>query len=172
MRPNTEPGMNRAQRRAAARTQRTRPARHKARRVDPIAGIRLLHNARPYESGGMVEEHVLTRAAFERLRTGAGSETDFDRVSMMFNIGMIRAEAIDPLLVETMQRGQMAFVRMQARYRRGLPLGFDAQGLHDVPEAIDVYEVMVDHSSPQQMIDCIKAAYARISNGEILQVPA
>ena len=144
--------------------------KHRAHRIDPIAGMRLLHNARPYESGEMVEEHVLTRAAFERLRTGAGTLDDFDRVSMMFNIGLIRAESIDPLLVQTMIRGQMAFVRMKDRYLRGLALGFDAEGLVDVPEAIDVYEVMVDSSSPAQMIDCIKGAYARIRNGETLEI--
>ena len=151
-------------------TKFARKRAHHPARVDPIAGIRLLHNARPYESGEMVEEHVLTRAAFERLRTGAGTLIDFDRVSMMFNIGLIRAESIDPLLVQTMQRGQMAFVRMKDRYLRGLPLGFDAQGLQDAPEAIDVYETMVDASSPQQMIDCIRGAYARIRKGEILEL--
>ena len=159
--------MNRAQRRAA---QHKRGTIRNMYHIDPVAGLRLLDHARPYEPGEMIAEHNLTRAAFERLRTGCGDEADFDRVSMVFNIALMRAEDIDPLLVETMTRGQMAFVRMKDRYLRGLPFGFDAQGLQDVPDALDAYQVMVDASSPLQMRLAINEAYRRIMDGDLLEV--
>lgn len=161
--------MNRAQRRAS---QHKRGTIRKLHHVDPVAGLRLLDHSRPYEPGEMVSEHVLTRAAYERLRTGCGDEADFDRVSMMLNIGLVRAEDIDALLVETIMRGQMAFVRCKDRFLRGLSFGFDAQGLQDVPEALDVYEIIVDSSSPQQLKLAIREAYRRIMGGELLEVAA
>ena len=159
--------MNRAQRRAS---QHKRGTIRNLYHIDPVAGLRLLDHSRPYEPGEMVSEHVLTRAAFERLRTGCGDEADFDRVSMMLNIGLVRAEAIDALLVETITRGQMAFVRCKDRYLRGLAFGFDAQGLQDVPDALDAYEAIVDASSPQQLKLAIREAYRRIMGGELLEV--
>ncbi len=158
--------MNRAMRRASPRhaqpTGRYNPANYQA-------GIRVLDHCRPYEPDEMISEHVLTRAAFERLRSGCGNEDDFDRVSMILNIGLLRAEAIDQLVVETVARGQAAFVRMKDRYLRGLALGFDAQGLQDVPDALDACEAITDASSPKQMTLAIKEAYARIMNGDLLE---
>lgn len=157
--------LNREQRRAA---RRAHPVAH--RRVDDLAGLRLLDHSRPYAPDEMIHEHILTRAAFERLRTGCGDESDFDRVSMILNIGLIRAEEIDLQLVQAIQSGQSAFVRMKDRYLRGLGFGFDADGLRDVPEALDVYESVMDSSSPQQMKLAIRAAYARISKGFLLEI--
>ena len=160
--------MNRAIRRAARFKRGLQATMH--RHVDPTAGLRVLHNARPYEQGEMVDEHVKTRAAFERLRDGQGGEEDFDRVSMMLNIGQVRAEDIGngELLVQTMQKAQEAMVRMKGRYLRGLRFGFDAEGLASVPAALDAYETIMDASSPLQMKQAICEAYTRITNGDIL----
>jgi len=160
--------MNRAQRRAAKR-QRT-AAQPANRRIDPVAGLRLLDHSRPYEPGEMVAEHVLTRAAYERMRTGCGDEADFDRVSMMLNVALVRAEAIDAELVATVTRGQMACVRCKDRYLRGLPFGFDGEGLVDVPEALDVIEAITDASSPQQLKLAICEAYRRMTHGQLLEI--
>ncbi len=161
--------MNRAERRAARhkRPQTNRNAKTEQRMT---AWARLIEQVRPYDPGEMVAEFVLIRAAFERLRTGVGAEHDFDLVSMTMNMGLVRAEAIDPELVAIMAAGQDAFVRMKDRYLRGLAFGFDAQGLQDAPVAIDAYEVMVDASSPKQMIESIRETYRRIRRGQILEV--
>jgi hypothetical protein len=141
-------------------------------RIVRDAGMQLLNRARPYEPGEMVAEHILTREAFNRLGSGSGNEDDFDRVSMMMNVGMIRAESIDPSLVQTMRLGQDAFVRMKDRYLRGLSFGFDADGLRDAPAALNAYEDILDASSPLQMIMSIRQAWARIAGGELLGAAA
>lgn len=159
--------LNREQRRAAKRQTKFQP-----RRTVSNAGLLLLDRARPYEPGEMIQEHNLTTAAFIRLRDGQGDEDDFNRVSMMLNIGLIRAEQISPELVHSMQRGQEAFVRMKDRYLRGLAFGFDAEGLQSAPAALDDYRVILDASSPLQMLMAIKEAYKRITNGDLLEMPA
>lgn len=159
--------MNRAQRRASKG--KSKMMKHVCVR-DKLAGLRLLDHSRPYEPGEMAGEHIKTREAFERLRTGCGNEEDFDRCSMILNIGLLRAEEIDASLVQAIQAGQMAFVRMKDRYLRGLGFGFDADGLRDAPAALDAYEAITDASSPQQMKIAIRGAYARITSGQLLEI--
>ncbi len=140
------------------------------RQVDALAGLRALDHSRTYEPGEMVAEHVKTRAAFERLRTGHGDESDFDRCSMVLNVGLIRAESIDESLVTIIHVGQVAFARMKNRFLRGLGFGFDSEGLRDVPVAIDAYEEIMNCSSPMQMKLAIREAYARITSGQLLEM--
>lgn len=158
--------LNREQRRAMKRSKQT-----KARKVDRFAGINLLNRARPYEEGEMAHEHLITMAAFERLRTGMGDEADFDRVSMLLNVGMIRAESISQDIVLIMQNGQHAMNRMKARYLKVGSLAFDGPGIEAVDYALETYQSIMDMSSPLQMIKAIQEAYKRISAGDLIQLP-
>lgn len=160
--------LNREQRRAAKRVVK---CKINPRKVVLNAGLLLLDRARPYDPGEMVAEHILTRESFNRLRDGQGEEADFDRVSMMTNIGLIRAEQIDAELVEIMKRGQASLLRMRDRYQRGLAFGLDAEGLQSAPAALDAYEAIVDASSPLQMLEAIRATYKRITDGHLLEMP-
>ncbi len=90
------PGMNRQQRRAAAR-QKHNPA--PARDVVPDIGLRLLNSARPYEPGEMVAEHVITTECFVRLRDGGGTEEDFDRVGMILNVAQLGMPVCDAAFI-------------------------------------------------------------------------
>lgn len=136
----------------------------KARNIDAAAGLRALHNSRPYEPGEMMVEHIITREAYDNLRSGKGTSADFDRISMSLNIGLVRAESIDAILIEVMQRAQDAMFRMKDRVLRGLPFGFDASGLADLPVALDAYEAILDGSSPQQMMTAMQVVWHRIFN--------
>lgn len=158
--------LNREQRRAMKRSKQT-----KARKVDRFAGINLLNRARPYKEGEMAHEHLKMQAAFERLRTGAGDEDDFDRVSMLLNVGMIRAESISQDIVLIMKDGQHALNRMKARYLKVGSLAFDGPGIEAVDYALETYQSIMDMSSPLQMIKAIQEAYKRISAGDLIQLP-
>lgn len=120
----------------------------------------------------MNHEHQLTKEALDRLRTGAGNEADFDRVSMLLNVGLIRAEEIAPEIVEIMQSGQQAMGRMKNRFIDGKSMAFDAVGFEATDYAIETYETVMNSSSPLQMINAIREAYKRISQGDLLEIPA
>ena len=49
---------------------------------DPLASLRLLDRARPFDAGDTTEQHIKTRACFERLADGTADNDDFDRVAM------------------------------------------------------------------------------------------
>jgi hypothetical protein len=139
--------------------------------ANPFAVPSLLNQARPFEGEEEVQ-HLIDdhQAAYQRLATGQGSEEDFDNVSMKLNVGLVRAESIDPLLVATMKLGQGAMVRMQARVARGLSFGFDADGLRDVPYALEAFEAILASSSPLQMKHAIQEAWSRITGGDVLGI--
>lgn len=151
------------------KTKHRTAAQHKRRwQRDYTAAFKLLSMARPTQPGALDSEHIQCRVAFERLRDGSGTEQDFDLVGRVLNSALVLAEGIDALLVETVQRGQDAMVRMQARYRRGLRFGFDAAGLRDVPAALDAWEAMADNTTALQRKHAIQESYRRIRAGEVL----
>jgi len=162
---------NRAQRRAAQH-QKPRIDRNWRTLAQATVWAQIIDQVRPYDPGEMVENFVQIRCAFERLRTGAGDLVDADLLSTHINLGIIRAEQIDPELVELIGLGQQAMVRMAARHQRGLPLGFDGQGLQDVPTAIEAFEVIAQVSSPMQMQQAITEMYRRIRGGHVLRADA
>jgi hypothetical protein len=139
--------------------------------ANPFAVPTLLDQARPFDGEAEVQ-HLIDdhQAAYQRLATGKGNEEDFDNVSMKLNVGLVRAESIDPLLAATMRLAQGAMNRMQDRTLRGLSFGFDADGLRDVPYALEAYEVILANSSPLQMKHAIQEAWSRITDGDVLEI--
>jgi hypothetical protein len=111
--------------------------------ANPIAAFSLLDQARPFDENDSLQ-HLI--------------------------VGLVRAEDIDPLLVATMNLGIGAMVRMQQRVMRGLSFGFDADGLRDVPYALEAYEAILVKSSPLQMKLAIQEAWRRVTGGDVLEV--
>lgn len=151
------------------KTQHRKAAQHKRRwQKDYTAAFKLLEAVRPIEPGELDGEHIQLRFAYERLRDGTGNQADFDTLGQCLNAAMVRAEAIDDSLVQTVQLGLEAMVRMQGRQKRGLRLGFDAFGLRDVPAALDAWEAIADSSTPMEMRVAIKESFRRIRAREVL----
>lgn len=161
------PTANRAARRAKA-TAKPAPMRSKSSTL----WARTLESCRPFEPGEMLDEHLKNRTAYDNLRHGEGTQADFDRLAMMLNVGLVRAESIDALLVQTMQRAQDAMCRMKDRVLRGLPFGFDASGLCTVPVALDAFEAILDASSPKQMALAVQVVWQRIQEQHIYEAAA
>lgn len=80
----------------------------KRRHTDPLAGIRVLDRARPFDEGDTTAEHIKTRACFERLADGTADNDDFDRVAMAINLAKVRALEIDDGLASVLECGQDA----------------------------------------------------------------
>lgn len=140
------------------------------RKTPKLGGLYLLDWARPFEGNDTLDLKIKVRDCLQILKDGTSEERHFNCVAMAFNIAMIRAESIDPLLVAAVQRGMDAMVRMQERAQRGLNLRFDSPGLRDTPPAMDAYEAILDASSPLQMALASKEVYKRMTNGDVLNI--
>lgn len=85
---------------------------------DPLASLRLLDRARPFDPGDTTEQHIKTRACFERLADGTADNDDFDRVAMAINLAKVRALEIDRGLADLLEAGQTAMTSVRKRQER------------------------------------------------------
>lgn len=124
----------------------------KRRNIDKLAGFRLLDRARPFDDGDTTEEHIKTRACFERLAGGTADNDDFDRVAMALNLAKVRALEIDDGLARVLEAGQEAMKALRARHERWGKWDMLPTERATVAEAMDAHEAITDASSPLQML--------------------
>lgn len=138
--------LNREQRRALGKKQR----KPKSINISPIFDA--INNSRQLTPADTVDEHLRTRASFERLVDGTASVTDFDDVAMRINMVTRRTEEINPKLGILFSAAHNALNACKTRYLAGKGFGFSGKELSDMREAIDNLETIVDASSRGQMI--------------------
>ena len=124
----------------------------KRRHADPLAGIRVLDRARPFDEGDTTAEHIKTRACFERLADGTADNDDFDRVAMAINLAKVRALEIDDGLASVLECGQDAMKALRARHERWAKWDMLPAERAAISQAMDAHEAITDASSPLQMM--------------------
>ena len=124
----------------------------KRRHMDPLAGIRVLDRARPFDEGDTTAEHIKTRACFERLADGTADNDDFDRVAMALNLAKVRALEIDQALADLLEVGQDAMAAIRRRYDKWAKWEVLPAERTAIVDALDAHEAITDASSPLQMM--------------------
>lgn len=124
----------------------------KRRYADTLAGLRLLDRARPFDPGDTTEQHIKTRACFERLADGTADNDDFDRVAMALNLAKVRALEIDQALADLLEVGQNAMAAIRRRHGKWAKWDVLPAERTAIVEALDAHEVITDASSPLQMM--------------------
>lgn len=124
----------------------------KRRHMDPLAGIRVLDRARPFDEGDTTGEHIKTRACFERLADGTADNDDFDRVAMALNLAKVRALEIDQALANLLEVGQDAMAAIRRRHDKWAKWEVLPAERTAIVDALDAHEVITDASSPLQMM--------------------
>lgn len=124
----------------------------KRRHMDPLAGIRVLDRARPFDEGDTTAEHIKTRACFERLADGTADNDDFDRVAMALNLAKVRALEIDQALANLLEVGQDAMAAIRRRHDKWAKWEVLPAERTAIVDALDAHEAITDASSPLQML--------------------
>ena len=124
----------------------------KRRHMDPLAGIRVLDRARPFDEGDTTAEHIKTRACFERLADGTADNDDFDRVAMVLNLAKVRALEIDQALANLLEVGQDAMAAIRRRHDKWAKWEVLPAERTAIVDALDAHEAITDASSPLQMM--------------------
>ena len=127
----------------------------KRRHADPLAGLRLLDKARPFDPGDTTEQHIKTRACFERLADGTADNDDFDRVAMAINLAKVRALEIDRGLADMLEAGQLAMTAVRKRREKWAKWEVLPAERAAIVEALDAHEAITDASSPLQMYEAL-----------------
>jgi hypothetical protein len=137
---------------------------HQKRRMwsDPMSAVNVLaaNTEQPKENADRI---MLTlRTVFEKLKAGTASIEEFERLSAAINVGLIRAELIDPLAEETMVKGVGALMRCADIHRRHGKFGFTGPDLELMNDAVTLYEGILRLSTPKQMLDALETAARRM----------
>lgn len=137
------------------------------RTVDPSAHWNAIINSQPTRPAEVSRIMVMVRLAYEKLKAGHGGDHDYDRLGAAMNVGMIRAEAIDPSLVEMFTAAGRAMLEAERIRRRHGHFGFHGEDLLAVNAGLELYEQILSLSSPNQMHAAAEEAVSRIRRGEV-----
>ena len=120
-------------------------------KADPLAGLRLLDRARPFDPGDTTEQHIKTRACFDRLADGMADSDDFDRVAIAINLAKVRALEIDRSLADELEAAQNAMTALRKRQERWGKWDMLETERTEIAHALSAAEAIADASSPLQM---------------------
>lgn len=113
----------------------------------------------PQDNADKIMEKI--RVAFELLKSGQAVESNFDTVACALNVGLTRAELIDALVEETMQKGIDAMYNCFDINERHGRYGFAGPDIVAVTDAINVYDGILRLSTPRMMNDAADTAHRR-----------
>jgi hypothetical protein len=156
--------MNRSARRAS------RFKREQRYQADPGAFYRVMARVQPFTPAEQTSLTLPLRLSWQSLCDGQGSDEDFHNLACAANVSLLRAENIDPLLVESVQRAQDALLAMLARHQRTGQWGVDYQSREHIPHLLDIYEQLIELSTPQQMHTAMQDTLTRMAQGQTLSV--
>jgi hypothetical protein len=111
-----------------------------------------------------VADNIMAKlySAFADLKAGSTDDELFDRLATAINVGVVRAEQINPACVSPMLAARDALIRCDEIRGRHGRYGFDGAGLAAMAAGLEVYEEMVRNSTPQQMRLAMTASIARM----------
>lgn len=122
-------------------------------RVNPAIWEQLIAARQDTPTEAVTQTMTKLHDAFCQLRAGSTDDDLFDRLAACINVGVVRAEQIDPLCVTPMVAARDALIRCDGIRGRHGRYGFDGPGLHAMLAGLEIYEEMLRNSTPQQMAE-------------------
>jgi hypothetical protein len=146
------------QHRKAARAKRTG-------RIDFCASLKAITRTSPFTPDEAARLALPGRMALEAMRTGRGVDDNFHTLAEVINTTMVACEPISDLLVSKSQMGAASLICVLERRNRIKRWGFTAQELQAVADTLDIYDSLLEHLTPQQMMDALHEVLRRNGAG-------
>ncbi len=137
--------------------------------ADPMAIFKVMDKLTPFNDIELLRLELPIRLAFEALRTGRGTESDFHDLCAAVNTTMVRSESVDPLCEQTAIAARDALMRCWHRHEKTQRWGFDGPALHEIEAGISLHEQLIRLSTPLQMIEALREVIRRGDCGEVAQ---
>lgn len=97
------------------------------------------------------------RLAWSELRDGTADNGDIETLTDIIAICIIATQHSDELVQQTVDAARAAMCAIADRYRRCQRWGVDAAALRDIPQVLDVYDVLLEHATGGQLAEWIDA---------------
>ena len=137
--------------------------------ADPMAIFKVMDKLTPFNDIELLRLELPIRLAFEALRTGRGTESDFHDLCAAVNTTMVRSESVDPLCEQTAIAARDALMRCWHRHEKTQRWGFGGPALHEIEAGISLHEQLIRLSTPLQMIEALREVLRRGDCGEVAQ---
>lgn len=159
-------------RRALSPQQRAYLQRAMAARQRLGATFRALDAHQEFSSEEQMRFTLPLRVAFERLKTGAGTDADFHDLACAVNILIVCSERISAAVEQAANEAADALMRSLARDQRHGHHGLDGPGILALAQALDLYEQLTSLVTKQQFRTAVQEAIRRMDAGLTLEIQA
>lgn len=139
----------------------------KKREVNPTAGFWAVAEGLEIDQDHATKLMNRIRVAYQRMRDGGGTDSDFDSLAATLNVGLIRAEVIAEPVVDGIKAGMEALLesdRLNGTHGR---YGFTGPGILAMNCAMDLYEQILRNSTPKQMELAAAESMRRMRAGKV-----
>jgi hypothetical protein len=113
----------------------------------------------------IVRLDVEARTAWERLRTGVGSESDWEACADVANLCSVLGKAISPKVLEVAQAAAQSLQVMQDRRDSSGKWGACHLSLAAMPDLLDLHHEFLKNCTPRQLMDALHEAKATQREG-------
>lgn len=147
---------------------RKRNHRMRQRPANCAALENAIYNNSPTPAAEVTRVMAAVRLSYEKLKLGTGTSEDLLHVQSALNVGMVRAESIDPEVVRMFVAAGEALVECERIRRRSGRYGFTGPHILAMNAAMDLYEQMLTLSTPNQLHAAATEADRRIRAGNVV----
>lgn len=137
----------------------------RAMRRDPLSPWRTIKENQPFTAQEVTDLVLPVHLALEAFRTGAAKQTDMDTLAIVANTCLIRAEQIASDLVDAVKDAQESLMQVQLRHKRTGRYGMTSEEMTEAACVIDLYEQLLNLSTPRQMRLAIEECLRRSRAG-------
>lgn len=139
------------------------------RQLRAMSGLHAITASTPFPDAEVQRIMLNVYAAYDELVAGRGTDEHFNRIAVVLNIGVIRAEdggngAPAVAVFKDAQQALMECDALQARHGR---YGFTGPGLQAMREALILYEDILRASTPLQMHQGQQEVMRRAQQGHV-----
>lgn len=130
--------------------------------ADPQAAAKLFAKLQPFTAAEHTALTLPVRLSWQSIITGAGTEGDWHNLACCANICLIRSESIHQTCVDACNQVCDGLETMRARAQRTGRWAACHQTLQAIPALLDMYEQIMQLSTPLQMHTAMQTVLARM----------
>ena len=139
-------------------------------KADPSSIYKTMSRIQQLTPPELLELSLPPRTAFEALRGGCGTESDFHTLAAVSNCVLVCGEAVGKQCVDAAKRAQESLMLMLGRWVRLGRWELDAGALQSIPTVLDLYEQLLALYTPLQMQAAMRETIRRMKVGETLDI--
>ena len=137
---------------------------------DPSTIYRVMGMQQAFTPAEQATLNLPVRESLQSLRDGTADENHWNTLAGVANVCLLRGERIAQQVVDVAKDAQAAVLDILERHKRTGKWGMNHHDMDRLLPCIDLYEQLIELSTPAQMIAAMRDTIKRIDAGQIIEV--